>query len=374
MIIKNGMVLTDKFCFENVDIETENSTIKSVGNIDGCDMDAESCYVIPGLIDTHFHGMMGESFLGYTADTFAKIASFTAKNGTTTIVPAISAAPKSILLDTIEYANRYANMEIENCSKMVGIHLEGPFFSEKYKGAHLPENIRNPELSEFLEYVNKAEGNLKIITMAPELPGADEVIKCAVNKNVCVSVGHTDASTKEIKHAVEIGAKQCTHLFNAMRGLNHREPGTVGGALSTDIKVELICDFFHVHPDVIKLVYRLKGADKINMITDSVAGFGLPDGEYFLDGSKKIVRDKHCYTENGTTIAGGSSSLIDGIRNLVSIGIPLEDAVKMATKNPAETVGIYDKVGSITPGKQADLLILNKDLSINKIILRGKVL
>ncbi|MBR4890964.1 MAG: N-acetylglucosamine-6-phosphate deacetylase [Clostridia bacterium] len=374
MIIKNGLVLTDNFSFEKIDIFTENSIIKSLGNENGCDINAENCYIIPGLIDTHFHGMMGESFLGYTEDTFSKIASFTAKNGTTTIVPAISAAPKEVLLDSIEYANKYINKEFENCSKMVGIHLEGPFFSESYKGAHLPENIRNPKAQEFMEYANKANGNLKIITMAPELPGADEVIKCAAKENVCVSVGHTDASSEDVKHAAEIGAKQCTHLFNAMRGLNRREPGTVGGALSTNMKVELICDFFHVHPDVIRFVYRLKGADKINMITDSVAGFGLPDGEYFLDGSKKIVRNKHCYTENGTTIAGGSSNLIDGIRNLVSIDIPLEDAVKMATKNPAETVGIYDKVGSITPGKQADILILNKDLSINKIILRGKVL
>ena len=191
---------------------------------------------------------------------------------------------------------------------------------------------------------------------------------------VCVSAGHTNSTNEQMKHGFEIGVTQGTHLYNAMSPMNHREPGTVGALLcNSDVKCELICDFVHVHPDVVKLAYGIKGKKKINMITDSEVGAGMPDGEYAVNGRILTVKERKTFTEDGT-IAGGSSCLIDCVRNLVSIGIPLEEACMMASKNPAETVGIYNKKGSLSVGKTADIVILNKDLTIKNVILRGKLL
>lgn len=377
MIIKNGRVLNDSFKFVDTDIFISNGLIENLASVDATDtddcIDAGGCFVVPGFIDTHMHSAVGKAFIDFDGDTYEKITSFEAASGTTSLVPAISAAPKEKLLKCIAYMKDCTAREADGCAKIYGMHLEGPFFSEKYKGAHLPENIRSTDPDEFDEYVNAADGCLKIITLAPELPNADAVIKHAVNAGVCVSVGHTNATYEQVRHAVDIGASQGTHLFNAMSPLNHRSPGAVGGILMSDAKPELICDFFHVHRDVVKMVYGIKGADKINMITDSEVGTGFADGEYDVNGRKIIIKNRETYTEDGT-IAGGSTCLIDGVRNLVSIGIPLEDACKMASKNPAETVKIYDKVGSISAGKLADLVILDEKLNIKNVILRGKPL
>ncbi len=375
MIIKNGTVLNHDFKFVDADIETKDEIILSVGKSGGdADIDASGCYVVPGFVDSHMHSAMGKTVIDFDDETYRTIAVFEAKNGTTSLVPAISAAPKKKLLGCIEFIKDCNQKTDADAAKIHGFHLEGPFFSEKYKGAHLPENIRDTDPEELSEYI-KAGGSLfKTITLAPELPNADATIKLAVENGICVSIGHTNATYDEARHGIDVGASLGTHLFNAMSPLNHRNPGVVGAILFSDAKAEVICDFFHVHKDVVKMVYDLKGTDKINMITDSELGTGFPDGTYTVNGRTIIVTDRKTYTEDGT-IAGGSTCLIDGVRNLVSIGIPLEDAVKMATKNPAETVGIFDKVGSIKEGKVADLVLLDKEtLEIKNVVLRGKVL
>jgi len=374
MLITGGKVLNDEFKFIDADVLIKDDKIEKIGNIQGeVTINADGCFVVPGFIDTHMHAAVGKTFIDFDDDTYEKVASFEAKNGTTSLVPAISAAPKEKLLSCVEYMKECTKTEKDGCARIFGMHMEGPFFAEKYKGAHLPENIRDTDVNEFKEYVAAAEGCIKIITLAPELPGADDVIKEAVKENVCVSIGHTNATYEEALHAIEVGAAQGTHLFNAMSPMSHRAPGTVGAMLLSNARVELICDFFHVHKDVVKMVYDIKGADNINMITDSEVGTGFPDGEYQVNGRKIIIKDRKTYTSDGT-IAGGTSCMIDGIRNLVSIGIPLEDACKMASKNPALTVGIYDKTGSLTAGKIADIVILDENYNIKNVILRGKII
>lgn len=378
MIIKNGMVLTDEFIFKKTDVKVENGKISEIGSNLICAsheevVDAGGKYVVPGLVDTHMHAAVKRTFIDFVDDTYEKIASYEASHGTTSLVPALSAAKKEKLLACIDYMNECIEREDCGCAKIRGIHMEGPFFAPEYKGAHLPENIRIPSLDEMTEYCNRAGENLKIMTLAPELPNAEEVIKYAVSKGVCISAGHTNSTYEDILNAMEWGATQGTHLYNAMSAMNHRKPNAVGGLLNSDAKCELICDFFHVHPAVVLLTFKIKGADKINMITDSEIGTGLSDGEYEVNGRTLTVKDKKTYTEDGT-IAGGSTCLIDGVRNLVSIGIPLEDAIMTATKNPAESAKIYDEVGSISVGKIADILVLDEELQLEKIILRGQEL
>lgn len=376
MLIRGGNILNNKFVFEKNNIKTDRDVIECIGNecTDDIVIDATDCYVVPGFIDTHMHGALGKTFIDFDDDTYRIIGEFEAKNGTTSLVPALSAAREDKLSACVKHLRKCAENPIDNCSEIMGIHLEGPFFAEKYKGAHLSENIRNPKLEEFNRYVEEAGGRLKIITMAPELEGADEVIKRAAEVGVCVSAGHTNATNEQMKHGFEVGVMQGTHLYNAMSPMNHREPGAVGALLcNSDVKCELICDFVHVHPDVVKLTYGIKGKDKINVITDSEVAAGMADGKYEVNGRILTVVNKRVYTEDGT-IAGGSSCLIDCVRNLVSIGIPLEEACMMASKNPAETVGVYNKKGSLSVGKTADIVILNKDLTIKSVILRGIII
>ena len=375
MWIKNGQVLNDSFVFEQSDIEVQNELIAQIGKTSSeADIDATECYVIPGFVDTHMHAANGKMFLDFEDDSADIICEFEAGKGTTTLVPALSAAPTEKMVKAIHHLNKVIENPKDGKAAIRGIHLEGPFFAEKFKGAHLPENIRYPSVEEYKILKEACGENFKILTMAPELPGAEDVIPLAVADGVCVSAGHTDATGQQMKHAFSLGVSQGTHTFNAMRGINHRDPGAAGALLTDEnIVCELICDFVHISPDIIKLVYKLKGKDKINLITDSEVGAGMPDGSYEVNGRTLTVKDSVTRTEDGT-IAGGSSCLIDCVKNIVSLGVPLQEACQMATKNPAKAAGIYDVCGSITVGKQADILVLDKELNIKHIVLRGQKL
>lgn len=377
MIIKNGTLLNEDFEFVKADIAFGEKIEKIGPHLNGEQtFDASNCYVVPGLVDTHMHGAVGENFLEFTEETVTKICGFEAKSGTTSLVPAISAAIEEKMISAIKNiaatAGQYNSTSSEHPSaKMMGIHLEGPFFSLQYKGAHLPENIRKPTTEEFDRLLEAGEGMVKIITMAPELENGCALIRHAAERDVTVSIGHTSASYEEALAAFAAGATQTTHTFNAMSPLNHRSPGVVGAAMMHEsAQCELICDFFHVHKDVVKLLYTIKGADRITMITDSERGAGMPDGEFMLSGRKIIVKDRKTYAEDGV-IAGGSTVLLDGVKNLISIGIPLAEAVKMASKNGAKAAGIYDQVGSLAVGKDADILILDQNLNVKKVFVNG---
>lgn len=375
MIIQNATVLTDDYVFRKTDLAVSGGKILEIGTDFAKEdvLSAENCYVLPGFIDSHMHGAMAETFYAPGSQTVQKITSFEAKNGTTTIIPALSAAKTDYLIDCISKLKEAVNKPLEGCANIAGIHLEGPYFSPKYRGAHLPENLCNPTLENFKRLYAAAGDSLKILTLAPELPGAEEVVRFAAEKGVRVSAGHTNASAAEIKQAGTWGVTRGTHLFNAMRPLNHREPGTVGALLYGDFHCEIIADFVHIHPDVVSLAYRLKGADGLTLITDSELAAGMPDGDYFINGRRYTVCDGKTLTDDGA-IAGGSACLFTCFKNLVSLGVPVEKAVKTVTENPARAAGIFEKTGSITPGKTADLLILDSALTLKHVILRGQLL
>lgn len=375
MLIKNATILTEDYVFQKTDLATNGELISEIGTglETGETLCAEGCYVLPGLIDSHMHGAMAETFYAPGNETVQKITSYEAKNGTTTIVPALSAAKTDYLINCISTLKKAVNKPFEGCANIAGIHLEGPYFSQKYRGAHLPENLCNPTLKNFKQLYAAAGDALKILTLAPELPGAEEVVRFATEKGIQVSAGHTNASAAEIECAATWGVTRGTHLFNAMRPLNHREPGTVGALLYGDFHCEIIADFVHIHPQVVSLAYKLKGANGLTLITDSELAAGMPDGEYFINGRKYTVCEGKTLTDDGA-IAGGSACLFTCFKNLVSLGVPVEKAIQTVTENPARAAGIFEKTGSLTVGKTADLLIVDSNLSLKHVMVRGKLI
>lgn len=375
MIIRNANVLTDKDKFEQVDVRVEDGKIAEIGSIaaqDAASIDAQGQYLIPGLIESHFHGALDwDSSVG-TTEVFAIFSKFMASQGITTFIPALISSNDEVTERYIAAGNEFMAAEAPY-AQMGGLYLEGPFISQKYKGAHDPAVLQNPDLDKFKRWYAMADGKIRKLVVAPELDGAEELIRWASSHGVAVEIGHTAANYEQAKRAIDWGVTVTTHAFNAMPPLHHREPSVLGAVLTDDrVTCELICDLGHVAEAVIKIVYACKGDRLVNVISDSCTAAGLGDGEYLHpDGRKMIVEDGLAKLENGT-IMGSASSVLDGVRNLVKLGIPLASAVRMASTNPARTTGMTDR-GSITVGKRADLVLLNEDVSVCSTIVNGRI-
>jgi N-acetylglucosamine-6-phosphate deacetylase len=285
----------------------------------------------------------------------------------------------AITTDTAEFTDILEQIEravviSEKCkgTKIVAIHAEGPFLSQSKKGAMSPEYILAPDNEKLDKMIEAGKSMLKLITIAPDNDGSIEFIHYAKSKGLVVSMGHTDADYETALAAIDAGATQLTHTFNAMRAINHREPGVLGAVFENEsVKCEVICDYIHLHPAIIKMIYKIKGADKINMISDSGTAAGLDISGFEVNGVKRYIKDGVVRLADGT-IAGSARTLLDGVKNLISSGIPLEDVSKMASLNPAKTLGIDDETGSIAVGKLADLVILDKDLNVCETFINGK--
>lgn len=377
MIIKSGLVYTEDGTFKKCDILTDKSSIKRVSDdispeqVPGeAVLLAEGKYVIPGLIDIHFHGCMGHDFCEGTDESIDAIAGFEISKGVTSICPATMTLDEEVLSGICKNAAEY---NIKNPdSPLCGINLEGPFLSEAKKGAQNGAYLRKPDADMVERLQRDAGGLVKLVSIAPELAGAIECIKNC-KAGVKFSIAHTAADYKTAKEAIDAGAGHITHLYNAMYGLTHREPGVIGAAFdSPECEAELICDGIHVSPTVIRATFKLFGDDRIILISDSMMACGMPDGRYALGGQPVNVTGSLATLDDGT-IAGSATNLMDCMTNVVSYGIPLESAVKAATINPARSIGVADKYGSIAPGKTANMVILNKDLSIDRIIYKGKI-
>ena len=366
MILKNATVLDADFHFVRTDLTVEDGVIAAVGATDAPGRDLGGDYVIPGLVDIHTHGAKGHDHLDGTPEATAEIRRFMAAHGTTSLLATIMTQSK----ETMEKAA--ANVaECAGCGEgahIRGIYLEGPFFSETYRGAQHPQYLCDPD-PVFLERLREVSGDrVRILSLAPERAGALELIR--QTPGIRCFIGHTDADYAVAKAAIAAGACGLTHTFNGMRGLHHRRPNALGAALETDtVYCECICDGFHVHPAVVGLLYRLVGRERFAVISDSLRPAGLPDGEYTSGGQPITVRDGHAFLHDGT-IAGSSTFLLEEVRNLVNWGVmPLEDAVYAASAVPAKAAGLFDRVGSIAPGKAADLLILSPDLALKEVLL-----
>lgn len=368
MIIKNVLVYGEDEVFHQGEVIVENGKIVSEA-VDSNDVvDGQGGYVIPGLVDIHFHGCVGADMCDGSAEAIDEIARYEASIGVTSMAPATMTVSAQELHKIMKTAAAHPN---KVGAKLVGINMEGPFISEAKKGAQAAEHIRKCDVELFHALQKDAAGLIKLVDIAPEIEGAMEFID-AVKDEVVVSIAHTEAGYDTAKEAYDRGARHVTHLYNAMPGFSHRAPGVIGAACDTEkCRVELICDGVHIHPSVVRTTFQMFGSDRMIMISDSMRATGLTDGEYTLGGQPVFVKGNLATLKDGT-IAGSATNLMDCIRVAVKdMGIPFETAVKCATMNPAKEIGIYDTCGSITPGKDGDLVILNQDLSLQAVYVGG---
>ena len=332
-------------------------------------IDCEGGYVTPGFIDLHIHGYLGKDVCDATAESIRTIAGGIVENGVTGFLPTTMTVDMSVIKGALD-----ACREVKNCgeyygSQILGVHAEGPFISASKKGAQDERFILKPDA----DFVKANADIIKIITLAPEEDeGFAEIKRMADETDVVVSMGHTSADYKTAMESAKNGVKHATHLFNAMTPMTHRAPGVVGAALNSDVSCELIVDTYHVDPALYEMVYKMKGR-KLCFITDCLPAGGLPEGEYTLGGAKIIYKDNLCKLEDGT-IAGSVLKLNKGVWNVYNNStIPLHECVNCATLNPATTIGVADKKGSIEIGKDADIVVLDDEFNVKKTIIGGVV-
>lgn len=381
MKIRNASVYTSYGNFEQLDVLIRDGMIQAVTPKDGLKqvddeitVDGTGMYLIPGLTDIHFHGCMGYDFCDGTEEAIEAMARYQASNGVTTICPATMTYPEEKLAEICRAARAYNEREDAKHigASLVGIHMEGPFISPVKKGAQNGLYIQKPDVDMYRRLQEESGGLIKLVDIAPEMEGAMPFIQ-AVYSEVGVSLAHTAADYNTAMEAFGNGARHVTHLYNAMEPYSHRAPGVIGAAAdSPGAEVELICDGIHIHPAVVRSSLRLYGPDRVILISDSMEATGMPDGEYALGGQAVHVKGNRATLADGT-IAGSATNLMQCLRVMVQdMGLPLETAVRCAAVNPAKSIGIYDRYGSIAPGKVANLVLLNQDLDVMTVILNGE--
>lgn len=383
MIIKNVMVYTEEQRFEDGEIRIENGVFVSCGH-GGEVLDGEGCYAIPGLVDIHFHGCRGYDFCDGTEEALREIARYEASVGVTAIAPATMTLPveelERVLSAAADYKRKYSKKkyihggDMEAYADLVGINMEGPFISKVKKGAQDDKHIIPCDVQIARRFLEASGGLVKFIGIAPEdNSDAVEFIQ-ALKGEVSVSLAHTNADYDTAMIAFAAGANHAVHLYNAMPAYTHRAPGVIGAvADSTHVDAELICDGIHIHPAVVRTTFKMLGSDRIVLISDSMRATGMPDGQYTLGGQDVHVEGKRAALVSDGAIAGSVTNLADCMRYAVlQMQIPLEEAVACATINPARSIGIDDEYGSIAPGKRADVVLLNPDLSLKAVIKDGE--
>jgi len=377
LIIKNGIVINAEKGFEKKDILIDGEKIVVIG-CELCDnsaeiINAEGCYVVPGFIDIHTHGAFGVDTVTASGRDLDKLSLFHASKGVTGFLPTTITLPVVKIVETLE--NLSAAIETGTSgARILGINLEGPFINRKFKGAHPEEYIMYPTIDLMEVFIRKSNHNIRIVTFAPELDGAMELVESFKGRNIVFAIGHSALNASGALQIFDQGIRHVSHLFNAMVGIHHREPGLAGVALDDDrVTVELIADGIHVNPLIIKMAVKCKSPAGVALITDSTMAAGLDDGEYFLGEQRVTVRNKEARLSSGI-LSGSTLTMIDAVRNMIKeFGIPLEQAVRMASETPSRIIGVNDRKGSITAGKDADILLLDKDLNVKMTMVEGRI-
>ncbi|HJF63471.1 MAG TPA: N-acetylglucosamine-6-phosphate deacetylase [Gordonibacter urolithinfaciens] len=339
----------------------------------GQTVDAAGCYVIPGLVDLHFHGSAGADISDGDLAGLHRMGAYEASRGITAMCPATMTLPEDVLMRAAQAAAAYAPAADE--AALVGINMEGPFISPSKVGAQNPDYVRNPSADEFRRLQEAADGLFKLVDIAPEEPGAEEFIREMAGE-VRISLAHTCTDYDTAVRAFELGARQLTHLYNAMDPMHHRKPGPIPAAVEHgEVAAEIIADGVHIHPAMVRLAFQLFGDDRMILISDTLRAAGLEDGTYDLGGQDVTVRGPVATIDNGA-LAGSVSDLMRCLTVAVrDMGIPLASAVKAASANPARALGLDAERGAIEAGKVADAVLLDKEtLDVRAVVLRGELL
>ena len=334
-------------------------------------IDLNGCWLAPGFVDIHVHGAAGADALDADIEALKRLMKRHMQFGTTALYPTLISAPYEQTVKAVEVIDQ-AMHSPDLRGKILGAHLEGPFLSPEYRGAHDIRYLRvpNENEAEWQSYLDNPA--VKLITIAPELAGSEELVRAAVSKGIKISVGHSGAGFDLLRHARNWGANQCSHIFNAMSGVHHRDPGTAGSLLTLSAYyAQFIADGIHLHPALLHIIVRCKGMEKAVLVSDAIRCAGMPDGQYDF-GDEKIVMSKgEARTERGN-LAGSSITLADAVRNMVRMTpTSLQAAVYMATLAPAKAMGIENCKGSLNKGRDADLVVMNEELTIMQVWSKG---
>lgn len=367
--IKDGYVLVEGKIIKDI-ITNADKFILNEENV----IDAGGLSVIPGLIDIHIHGAGGWSINGGNADNVYGMSRYLSTRGTTSFQPTTGGCSLSDLEKSLKIIKKTMSVKYDG-AKMLGIHMEGPFVNPEKKGVFFAEHLLKPSIEIMNKYIELSGDNIRHVTLAPELEGADKLISMLCKKNILVSGGHTNATIEETQKGIDGGIRLSTHTCNAQRSIHHRQPGALGGYLLDDrVDCELICDLYHVHPDMIKLIAKIKTINKICMISDAIMASGLEPGKYVLLNQKVLIdADGYSKLPDGT-IAGSTKDLMYGVKRMVKdAGFSMEEVLIMASLNPARLCGCEKNKGSIKIGKDADLVIIDDDFKVCYTFIEGQL-
>lgn len=392
MLIKNVKVYTEDWrfeegeivirdgIFERVNFKTDKEEAEGNGEnvpdvAEDVIVDGEGCFAIPGLIDLHFHGCMGDDFCDGTKEAIERIAAYEASIGVTAIAPATMTLPVEELVDILKVAAEYKK-EATKGADLIGINMEGPFISPAKKGAQDERNIIPCDAEVCRRFLDASEGLVKFVGIAPEESEKSIEFIEQMKDKVNISLAHTNADYDTAKAAFDAGANHAVHLYNAMPAFTHRAPGVVGAVADCEhVMAEIICDGVHIHPAAVRATFRMMGEERMILISDSMRATGMPDGQYTLGGlDVNVVGNRATLVSDGA-LAGSATNLMDCMRTAVKkMGIPFETAVACATINPAKSLGEYENYGSITEGKKANVVLLDDELNLKMVIKDGKTL
>jgi N-acetylglucosamine-6-phosphate deacetylase len=384
ILIHAGRALTPTAEISDAGILIREDVIEAIGPRSGMSLPAGAQEIratgktaIPGFLDVHIHGAGGHDVMEGSSAAFRAITRKVSEYGTTSIVATTVTASTDETLRAIEGIATYIGRQRktnETRAEILGIHFEGPFISKERRGVHPSEWIQSPSVDTLGRFLKAAAGNARILTIAPELLGAAPCIDAAREAGLVVSMGHTDATYEQARAAMARGAHSATHVYNAMRPFTHRDPGVIGAVLtSPDVNAELIADGVHVDEAAMKLLLLAKGAEHVTLVSDGLSATGMPDGKYTLGGIEVTVSGGVCRNAEGV-LAGSTLTLDRALRNIVTLGISLPDAVRMLTLNPATLLGIEFKKGSLRTGADADILLLDEGLHLAGVWARGVAL
>jgi len=380
--LKNAIVLYEDRLIEHGAVEIDDGFISFVGKAnkytptkDVNEIDfPESYFIVPGFIDLHIHGVFGADVMDGTQKALKTIATALPREGTTSFLATTMTSGKTQIDRALKNISAFRELKRTEGAELLGVHLEGPFLSKAKAGAQPKNDIIKPNIELLKHWQQLAQGSIRLVTLAPEEEGGLELVRFLQDSGIVASIGHSNATYDEAAKAIANGITHCTHLFNGMTGLHHREPGTVGAALLHDrVRCELIVDGVHIRPEVVNLVFRTKGKNGIVLVTDSIRGKCLNAGIFELAGQSVTVDGKKAVLHDGT-LAGSILRMIDAVKLMIDFTrCHLTEAIQMATETPAKQIGIFHRKGSIAVGKDADIVVLNEQLDVVMTICRGHI-